>query len=210
MIHRKKNRPALQRHDILTVSLVSFFCFFFLSGSVLFSVLHSSILFKTLLSRAFFFFRSLSTQLFFLVVFLLLILSTIAFSYVGLLSLFCVQLFHAVYLGHLPPRSFLEELSSEQFAEIGSIHLLPFSAWASSLAFLSSVFLSLAICRAIFIYLVLFSGSKTFLSLVILLISPILRARFSQGGFMRLLPCFSPSGSVLSSRSALSSENAYS
>ena len=30
MIHRKKNRPALQRHDILTVSLVDFF--FFLGG----------------------------------------------------------------------------------------------------------------------------------------------------------------------------------
>ena len=28
MIHRKKNRPALQRRDILTVSLVSFFLFF--------------------------------------------------------------------------------------------------------------------------------------------------------------------------------------
>ena len=32
MIHRKKNGPALQRRDILTVSLVSFFLFsFFLS-----------------------------------------------------------------------------------------------------------------------------------------------------------------------------------
>ena len=29
MIHRKKNRPALQRRDILTVSLVSFFISFF-------------------------------------------------------------------------------------------------------------------------------------------------------------------------------------
>ena len=67
MIHRKKNRPALQRRDILTVSLVSFFLFFFFfdrefvelffhpvfSGSVLFSLLHGSVLFKTLLFRAF-------------------------------------------------------------------------------------------------------------------------------------------------------------
>ena len=30
MIHRKKNRPALQRRDILTVSLASFFIFIFL------------------------------------------------------------------------------------------------------------------------------------------------------------------------------------
>ena len=29
MIHRKKNRPALQRRDILTVFLVFFFFFFF-------------------------------------------------------------------------------------------------------------------------------------------------------------------------------------
>ena len=28
MIHRKKNRPALQRRDILTVFLVSFYFFF--------------------------------------------------------------------------------------------------------------------------------------------------------------------------------------
>ena len=40
------------------------------------------------------FVRSLSTQLFFLVVLLLLLLSMIAFSYVGLLSLFWVRLFH--------------------------------------------------------------------------------------------------------------------
>ena len=29
MIHRKKNRPALQRRDILTVSLVSFYFFIY-------------------------------------------------------------------------------------------------------------------------------------------------------------------------------------
>ena len=35
VIHRKKNRPALQRHDILTVSLVSFLLFFFFIGNLL-------------------------------------------------------------------------------------------------------------------------------------------------------------------------------
>ena len=61
MIHCKKNRPALQRCDILTVSLVTscfreFASVFFypgLSGSVLFSIPLSSVLFKTLLFRAF-------------------------------------------------------------------------------------------------------------------------------------------------------------
>ena len=43
------------------------------------------------------FVRSLSTQLFFLVVLLLLLLSMIAFPYVALLSLFWVRLFHAVF-----------------------------------------------------------------------------------------------------------------
>ncbi len=61
MIHRKKNRPALQRRDILTVSLVSS-CFrelaevFFYPGvsdCVLFSIPYSSVLFKTLLFMAF-------------------------------------------------------------------------------------------------------------------------------------------------------------
>ena len=100
--------------------------------------------------------RSWSTQLFFLVVLLLLLLSMNAFSYVGLLSLFWVRLFHALYLSHLPPSSFLDGLSSEQFAELKSIHLLAFSAHASSLAFLSSLSPFLTIRRAIFIYLVLF------------------------------------------------------
>ena len=93
MIHRKKNRPALQRRDNLTVSSF-FYIFFFLMRNLLnsyttkslvvlffFSILHSSVLFKTLV------FRSLSTHLFFLVVLLPLLLSMIAFSYVGLLSL---------------------------------------------------------------------------------------------------------------------------
>ena len=37
VIHRKKNRPALQRRDSLTVSLLSFlFCFVFSSSSSFF------------------------------------------------------------------------------------------------------------------------------------------------------------------------------
>ena len=74
------------------------------------------------------FLRSLSTQLFFIVGLIFLLPSMVAFSYVGLLSLFWVRHFHALYLSHLPPSSFLEGLSSEQFAELGSVHLLAFSA----------------------------------------------------------------------------------
>ena len=50
--------------------------------------------------------------------------------------------------------SFLQGLSSEQFAELGSVYLLAFSARVCSLAFLSSGSALLAICRAVFIYLV--------------------------------------------------------
>ena len=98
MIHRKKNRPALQRRDILTVSLVSFFffSFSFLIGNLLNS---SSTQFLVVLfflasytapfsSKHFFlvlFLRSLSTQLFFIVVLFHLLLSMTAFSNVGLL-----------------------------------------------------------------------------------------------------------------------------
>ena len=109
------------------------------------------------------------------------------------------------FLRHLPPSSFLEGLSSEQFAELGSVHLLAFTARACSLAFLSLGVFFLAICRAVLIYLVPFSVcSKAFLSLVILLILAIQRAHFSYSsqGFLvgLLLPrIFSPSGSVLSS-----------
>ena len=63
--------------------------------------------------------------------------------------------FHALYLSHLPSCSFLEGLSSEQFAELRAVHLLAFSARACSLAFLSSRSPFLAICRAVFVYLVL-------------------------------------------------------
>ncbi len=102
MIHRKKNRPALQRRDILTVSLVSFlllFCLFVFIVNLLNS--SSTQFLMVLFILAFYtapfssnhfilglFVRSLSTQLFFLVVLLLLLLSMTAFSYAGLLSLF--------------------------------------------------------------------------------------------------------------------------
>ena len=102
MIHRKKNRPALQRRDILTVSLVSFYLIFFslfLIGNLLksFSTQFLVVLFFIAFYTAPFsgkhfflglFLWSLSTQLFFLVVLLLLLLSMTAFSYVGVLSLF--------------------------------------------------------------------------------------------------------------------------
>ena len=164
MIHRKKNRPALQRRDILTVSLVSS-CFRNLLGSsstqnlvVLFFKACYSLPFPSKHFFLWLFVGSLSTQLFFLVVFLPLLLSMTAFSYVGLLSLFLVRLFYALYLSHLPPSSVLVGLSSEQFSELESVHLLVFSARACSLAFLSSVSPFLTICRAVFVYLVLFGG----------------------------------------------------
>ena len=108
------------------------------------------------------FVRSLSTQLFVLVVLLRLLLSMTAFSYVRLLSLFWVWLFHAVFLSHLPPTYSLEGLSSELFAEFGSVHLLDFSTRACSLAFLSPF---VTIFRAVFIYLVLLGGLFLGLSL---------------------------------------------
>ena len=138
-----------------------------------------------------------------------------------------MRLFHAVFLSHPPRSSFLEGLSSEQFAELGSVHLLAFSARACSLAFLFSVSPMLTICRAFFFggggeqggggSFILISwgggGSSAFLSLLILLISAILRAHFSYSS-QRFFSCvfyraFLLSGSGLSSRAALSSENAY-
>ena len=93
-------------------------------------------------------------------VLLLLLLNITAFSYVGLLSLFWVWPFHAVFLSHL-----FEGLFSEQFAELESIHLLAFWAKACSLAFLYLVVSFLAISRAVLIYFVLFSGSFQGLSI---------------------------------------------
>ena len=152
------------------------------------------------------FVRSLSTQLFFLLVLLFLLLSMTAFSYVGLLSLIWVWPFHALYPSYLPPSSFSERLSPEQFAELRSVHLLAFSVWACSLAFLSSVSPFLIIFRAVFIYLV-FS-----------LISDTVYFSYSEGSFFIFFSDFSCvfyrafllSVSVLSSRAALSSGNASS
>jgi len=129
------------------------------------------------------FVRSLSTQLFFLVFLLLLLLSMIAFSYVGFLSLFWVRLFffRRFFLSHLPPSTFLEWLSSEQFAELGSVQLLAFSVRVCSLAFLSLGVPFTAIFRAVLLYLKKILSrvcSKTFLSLVILLISAVQNASF--------------------------------
>ena len=98
MIHRKKNRPALQRRDILTVFLVCVFISIFFIGNLVSSsftqflvVLFFIVFYTAPFSSKHFllglFVGSLSTQLFFLVVLLLLLLSMTAFSYVGLLSL---------------------------------------------------------------------------------------------------------------------------
>ena len=81
MIHRKKNRPALQSRDMLTVFLVSFFISIFFIGNLLSSsstqflvVLFFMAFYTALFSSKHFFLglfvRSLSTQLFFSVVLL--------------------------------------------------------------------------------------------------------------------------------------------
>ena len=126
----------------------------------------------------------------------------IAFSYVGLHSLLWVWLFHADFLSHLPPSCFLEGLSSEQFAELESVHLL---ARVCSLAFLSLRVSFLAISRAVLIYLVLFSGLFWGLSIF----SDSVDFSFSKGSvfliFLVAFPwvffysAFLLSGSVLSS-----------
>ena len=150
-------------------SFSAFFIYLFLIGNLLnssstqFLVVVFCLAFYTapFSSKNFFlglFVRSLSTQLFILEVVLLLLLSVTALTYVGLLSLFWVRPFHTLYLIHLPPRSFLEGLSSEQFAELGPVHFLAVSARACSLAFLPSASPFWTICRAVFIYLVLFGG----------------------------------------------------
>ena len=70
-------------------------------------------------------------------------------------------------------------LSSEQFAELGSVHLLAFSARVCSLSFLSSVSPFFGISRAVFIYLVLFLG----LSLLLSLFSDSVDFNYSEGSF---------------------------
>ena len=107
----------------------------------------------------------------------------IAFSYVGLLSLFWVLLFDSLYLSHLPPSSFLEGLSSGEFAELESVHLLAFSSWACSLAFLSSVSPFLTICRAVFIYFFFFWGGGGGLFLGLSLFSDSVDFSYSEGSF---------------------------
>ena len=116
-----------------------------------------------------------------------------AFSYVGLLSLFWLRLFHALYLSHLPPISFHERLSSQQFAELGSIHLLAFSAHASSLAFLSSLSPFLTIRRAIFIYLVVFG----WLFLGLSLFSDSVDFSYSEGSFFLFFSWIFPVSSTM-------------
>ena len=103
-------------------------------------------------------------------------------------------------------------MSSEQFAELGSVQLLAFSARACSLSFLSLGVAFLEIFRAVLIYLVLFSG----LFLGLSLFSDSVDFSYSKGSFfLILLRSFSwvffyrafLSGSVLFS-TALSSEQA--
>ena len=147
------------------------------------------------------FVRSLSTQLFCLVVLLLLPLSMTSFSYVGLLSLFWVRLFHALCLSHLPSSSFLEGLFSEQFAELGSVHLLAFSVRSCSLTFLSSGSLCLSICRAVFIYIFLFRG----LFLGLSLFSDSIAFSYSEGSFFLF---FTGIFHAYTYRAVLSSRNA--
>ena len=161
-------------------SLVSF-CFCFWIGNLLksFSTQFLVVLFSLQNTSKKICLRFLSTQLFFLVALLHLLLSMIAFSYVGLLSLLWAWLFHALCLSHLPPSSFLAGLSSEQFAELGSVHLLAFSARVCSLSFLSSVSPFFGISRAVFICLVLFWG----LSLLLSLFSDSVDFNYSEGSF---------------------------
>ena len=202
-----------------------FFFFFFFIGNLLsssftqFLVVLFFIAFYTALfcSKHFFlvlFLRSLSTQLFFLLVFLILLLSMTPFSYVGLLSLFWVRLFYALYLGHLPPSSFLEELSSEQFAELGAIHLLAFSSGLFvgfpifSVSVLSNLQGRFHILSSFFGFVLIpfFLWWLCWFQLFWGLIFLIFLRDFSCV-FYRAFLLF---GSVLSSRAALSSENACS
>ena len=103
MIHRKKKRPALQRRDILTVSLVSFFIYFIycLIGNLLSSSSTQLLVVPFFIA---FYTAPFSSKYFFLILGLFLrsyiypaillsgfapsLLSMTAFSYVGLLSLF--------------------------------------------------------------------------------------------------------------------------
>ena len=207
VIHRKKNRPALQRRDILTVSLVSLFFFFFFffyfffwdSESTQFLVLFFVAFYSAPFSSKHFFLglfvRSLPTQLFVLVVLLLLLLSMAAFSYVGLLfSLLSVTFW----------RCFPKPSSTELFSWGVVVWAVCRARIRSFVSFFSSgLFFGLRIFRVSVLnnvqgrFHILSSFwcvcSEAFLSLVILLISAILRpyfSYFSHRHFMYLLPCF--------------------
>ena len=109
-----------------------------------------------------------------------------------------MPLFYAVFVSHLPPSSFLEGLSSEQFEDLG-----PFSSglFFGLPVFRGFILSSLQGCLDILSFFRV--CSKAILSLVILLISAIQRVHFSyssQGIFFYLFfyRAFL-SGSVLSS-----------
>ena len=164
VIHRKKNRPALQRHDILTVSLVFFFFIGNLLRSsstqflvVLFFIAFCTASFSSKHFHLGLFVRSLFTQLFFLVVLFLLLLSMTAFSHVRApFSLLCVPFFSSFFVFFFcwavfhPALSLLVLFSPICWAWIHS-PFIAFSARACSLAFLCLAILFLAIYRAVLI-----------------------------------------------------------
>ena len=170
VIHRKKNRPALPRHDIWTVCVCFFFSFSFFSienllssSSTHFLVVEFFIACYTapFCSKHFFlglFVRLLSAQLFFSVVcsfyYLVWLLSVMEGPFLSSECHFFTLLTWAIYNPALFLRGCL--LSSLQSSDPFTCYL--FSARACSLAFLSSVSPFLTICRAVFIYLILFSG----------------------------------------------------
>ena len=125
------------------------------------------------------FVRSLFTQLFYLVVLFLLLLSMTAFSHVKApFSLVCVTFFLFLFL--LGRQLFPYWFYSHQFAELRSIHRLAFLARACSLAFLCLAILFLAISRAVLINLVLFSGLFQGFSVI----SDFVDFSFSKGLFL--------------------------
>ena len=169
VIHRKKKKQTCFTKTWHFDCLSSVFLFFIgnlLRSSstqflvVLFFIAFCTALFSSKHFRLELFVRSLFTQLFFLVVLFLLLLSMTAFSHVKApFSLLCVTFFFIFFFaGPSSIQLFPYWFYSHQFAELGSIHRLAFSARACSLAFLCWAVLFLAISRAVLIYLVLFSG----------------------------------------------------
>ena len=84
--------------------------------------------------------------IFWLLLFFCSLLSRTSWGSVLLCATFSVFFF----LGRIPPSSFLYWFCSQQFAELGSIHFLAFSARACSLACLCLAILFLGICRSLF------------------------------------------------------------